>query len=125
MWTYPGDAAHAAVSSGTQAVSVVQLVSVRATASSVPRGTIVKFYGAATPVVTNQVVYLQRLVGSTWTTAATGKQIRQRMPNGTTSTGYLFSLKFATAGSFTYRAYKPAVTGLAAGSSASVALRVR
>ncbi|TDO58234.1 hypothetical protein EV651_110270 [Kribbella sp. VKM Ac-2571] len=125
LWQYAGDATHSAVGSGIQVVSVMQIVSVRATASSVARGTVVKLYGAAAPVVTNQVVYLQRLVGSTWRTAGSAKQIRQRMPNGALATGYLFSLKFSSAGTFAYRVYKPAVTGLSAGSSATVSIRVR
>lgn len=125
QWRYAGNAAHAAVSSGIQVVSVLQLVSVRATATSVVRGTTVKFYGAATPLVTNQIVYLQRQSGTTWVTAGSAKQIRQRMPNGATATGYLFSLKFSSAGTFAYRVYKPAVTGLSAGYSATVSMRVK
>jgi hypothetical protein len=125
QWRYAGDTAHTAVSSGIQVVSVLQLVSVRATASSVVRGATVKVYGAATPTVTNQVVYLQRLSGSTWRTVGSAKQIRQRMPNGALATGYLFSLKFSSAGTYSYRVYKPAVTGLSAGYSAAVSIRVR
>lgn len=125
MWSYAGDATHAAVSSTTQAISVVQLISARATATSVVRGTTVKFYGAATPTVANQVVNLQRLIGATWKPAGTAKQIRQRMPNGTLATGYIFTLKFSTPGTYTYRVYKPAVTGLAAVSSSSIIIRVR
>ncbi|MFK4088259.1 hypothetical protein ACI2LF_29370 [Kribbella sp. NPDC020789] len=124
MWSYAGDATHAAASSSGQAISVAQLVSIRATASTVRRGSTVKLYGAATPAVVNQTVTLQRLVGSTWTAAGTAKQLRQRMPNGTLTTGYIFTLKFSTPGTYTYRVAKPAVPGLAAATSSSVALRV-
>jgi serine protease len=125
QWRFAGDASHAAVNSGVQVVSVAQTVSARATASSVVRGSTVKVYGTVAPTVTNQVVYLQQLSGSTWRTVTSARLIRQRLPNGVTATGFVLTVKPSSAGTYRYRVYKPAVTGLLAGYSVTVTVAAR
>jgi hypothetical protein len=125
QWRFAGDASHAAVNSAVQVVSVAQTVSARATATSVVRGSTVKIYGTVGPTVTNQVVYLQRLSGSTWQMVTSAKQIKQKLPNGVTTTGFVLSVKPSPAGTYRYRVYKPAATGLLAGYSATITVTAR
>jgi len=125
MWQFNGVPGHAAAGSGTQTVSVAQVVTVAQTATSIVHGGVVKFYGVVSPNEVNQYVYLQVLLGGSWKTTAVKAQIvKQRLPNGVTTVGYVLALKTGSTGSFSYRVNRPATLANAAGVSKTVTLRV-
>ena len=66
---------------------------------------------------------LQKLVGRSWKWQATATIKRQKLPNGRTGTGYIFSVKLATKGTFRYRVTKAATSTLAAGTSPTVTVK--
>ena len=123
QWRFAGDLAHAPATSAVQAVSVAQVVSARVTASTVAHGATVKLYGTVSPAGTNQVVYLQRLSGTTWQTVTSAKLISQKLPNGVTTVGFVFPVKLSTAGTYRYRVYKPAAPLLLGAYSAIVSIK--
>jgi hypothetical protein len=124
QWRFGATATHAGVTSATQSVAVSQVVSIKATRTTVRHGTTVTDYGTVNPPGTGQKIYLQRLVGSKWVTAASATLKKQRLPNGVTTVGYLFTVKTAARGTFRYRVTKLATTTLAQGISATVTLKV-
>jgi hypothetical protein len=68
-------------------------------------------------------VILQHLVGRTWRNGPAATIKRQKLPNGVTTIGYVFSIKPAAKGTYRYRVEKAGTTTLAAGFSATATVR--
>lgn len=124
QWRFAATADHSGATSATQAVTVSQPVSIKATKTTVKHGSTVKIYGTVKPAGAGQQVSLQRLVRSTWKTVATATLKKQRLPNGKTVVGYVFAVTPKAAGTLKYRVTKAATATLAKGVSATVTLTV-
>lgn len=124
QWRFAATASHAGATSATQSVTVAQVVSIKATKTSVRHGTTVKIYGTVQPAGSGQKVTLQRLIGTRWKSVASATLKKQRLPSGATTVGYVFAVKTPTKGSFKYRVSKAATATLAQGVSATVTLKV-
>lgn len=124
QWRYAGSATVDAATSPTQSATVAQVVSARGTARTVKSGAAVKIYGTVKPSSTGATVYLQRLSGTKWRTVANVKTKRQRLPDGTSRVGYVFSVTPTTKGTLRYRTFKPATAALAKGVSPTIRLKV-
>jgi hypothetical protein len=123
-WAFAGNAAHLAATSAIESVAVAQVVSLRATATRLRHGTTTKLYGVVSPNEAGQYVYLQQLVGRTWKTVLRARLVRQKLPNGTTTVGYVFAPTPRSAGRYTYRVSRPATSANAAGLSVALLLTV-
>jgi hypothetical protein len=124
QWRYAGNTAHKPVNSGTQTVSVAQVVSIHSTRTTVVHGTAYKIYGTVSPPSSGQRVYLQRLLGTSWRNQVSVILKRQKLPNGVTTVGYVFTLRPSARGTYKYRAYKPATSTLVSGYSGALSIRV-
>jgi hypothetical protein len=125
QWRYAGTSTHKSITSPVALTSVVQGVSARANHGSIRHGTSVSIYGTVVPSGSGQRVYLQQLVKTTWRTLGTSATIkRQRLPNGTTTTGFVLTIKLNTRATDRFRVYKPATSTLRAGYSGSVSVKV-
>jgi hypothetical protein len=124
QWRYAGNTAHKPVNSGTQTVSVAQVVSIHSTRTTVVHGTAYKIYGTVSPPSSGQRVYLQRLLGTSWSNQGSVILKRQKLPNGVTTVGYVFTLRPSARGTYKYRTYKPATSTLVSGYSGGVSIRV-
>jgi 5-hydroxyisourate hydrolase-like protein (transthyretin family) len=123
-WQYAGDASHNASTSGTETVSVRQVVKASSTKSSVPHNVTFKIYGTVNPPSSGQKVTLQRQAGTKWNSIATVTIKKQTLPNGKTVVGFVFSVKQSTKGTFKYRVSKAATSTLLAGTSNTLTVKV-
>jgi Zn-dependent metalloprotease len=103
--------------SSPTAVRVSPLVRIAASASAVRRASMVRFSGTTTPVRRYMPAYLQVYAGSGWRTIATTRTY--------SGGGYGFAVRLNTRGRFSYRVAVAADPSSAAGTSASVVVRVR
>jgi hypothetical protein len=120
QWRYVGATGYAASTSATQTVSVSQVVAAAASPTKVRPGKTTKIYGWVSPSSSGQKVTLQRLYGKSWETVGTATVKKQKLPNGQTRVGYVFSQKLTSKATYNYRVYKPATPTLLAGYSSSV-----
>ena len=123
-WSYAGSATHNSRNSASQTVSVAPVVSAHSTKSSVQHGTAFKIWGTVNPPSSGQKLNLQRLSGTTWKTIATVTIEKQKLPNGTTTVGYVFTVKPSTKGTFKYRVHKAATSTLVAANSSTLTVKV-
>jgi hypothetical protein len=123
QWRFAGDAMHQAATSAIESVSVAQVVAVKATKTSAHVGNIVKLYGTVSPSGSGKV-YLQRRSGTSWKSVAAVSLAKQRLPDGRTVVGYVFSVKMPAKGTFAYRVYRPATATLVKGYSPTVSIKV-
>jgi hypothetical protein len=123
-WFFAGNTAHKTATSASQTVSVRQTISAHSTKTSVPHNVTWKIYGTVKPASSGQHISLQRLSGTTWSTILTVTIKSQKLPNGTTTVGFVFSVKQGTKGTFKYRAYKAATSTLVAGTSSTLTVKV-
>jgi hypothetical protein len=123
-WSYAGDATHNAKTSASQTVSVAPVISAHSTKSSVQHGTTFKIYGTVKPSSSGQKINLQRLSGTTWKTIGTVTIKKQKLPNGTTTVGFVFTVKPSTKGTFKYRVHKAATSTLVAANSSTLTVKV-
>ncbi len=124
QWRYAGGSTHAAATSPTQTVSVAQVVSAHSTKSRVARHVAFKIWGTVKPASSRQAVQLQRLFGRTWRKIASAKIKRQKLPNGSRTVGFVFTVKQRTKGTYKYRVYKPATSTLVKGYSRTLTVKV-
>jgi hypothetical protein len=124
QWRYAGTATHKPATSPTETVSVKQVVSAHSTRSTVTHGVAFKIYGTVKPASSGKTVTLQRLVGTTWNSVTSVTIKSQKLPNGVTTVGFVFTLRVSTVGTFKYRVYKPATTTLLAGYSSTLTVKV-
>lgn len=122
-WHYSGSG-YVASYSATQTVTVRQVVLIHTTKTTVVHGIAFKIYGTVKPSGSGQKVYLQRLYGTTWKTIGYVYLKKQKLPNGVTTVGYIFSTKATTKGTFKFRVMKPATSTLAKGTSATVGIKI-
>ena len=123
-WFFAGNTAHKTATSASQTVSVRQTISAHSTKTSVPHNVTWKIYGTVQPASSGQHISLQRLSGTTWHTISTATITNQKLPNGSTTVGFVFSVKQGTKGTFKYRAYKAATSTLVAGTSSTLTVKV-
>jgi hypothetical protein len=126
-WVFAATSTYAGVTSATTTVSVTQVVTVHATAKRLAHGpsAAVKLYGTVAPAVTGQRVVVQQYKSGRWvTTARAATTKRQRLPNGTTATGYVITVPEKAKGVFRYRIYRAPTSLNAAGYSATVTVTV-
>lgn len=123
-WRYAGDGGHQAATSPTQTVSVKQVVSAHSTKSSVKHGVAVKIYGTVKPASAGKTVTLQRRAGTHWKAIGTATIKKQKLPNSTTTVGFVFTVRQAAKGTFHYRVAKAATASLLAGTSSALTVRV-
>jgi Fibronectin type III domain len=122
-WRFAGTTTHKAITSSVQTVSVTQAVSIAARPTKTVHTKSIKLYGTVRPAATGQRVYLQHLVGGTWkTVAGSAKLVRQKLPNGKTAVGYVFTIHEKAKGHYTFRVIRKATTHNAAGASAALKL---
>jgi hypothetical protein len=124
QWRFAGNTAHKAATSGTQTIYVAQVVVIHTTKTTVVHNTTFKIYGTVKPSSSGQTVFLQRLIGTTWTNVASVTLKSQKLPNGITTVGYVFTLKPTAKATLKYRVYKPATSTLVKGYSSSVTITV-
>ncbi|MDX6239227.1 MAG: serine protease, partial [Kribbellaceae bacterium] len=95
-WGYNGSPDLLGSRTGNQTVEVRPTITANLSATTFKLGGTTQFYGYLRPQHVGQSVYLQRLVGSTWTTITSSKL---------NSTGnYGFAIKPTARGGYTYRA---------------------
>lgn len=123
-WNYAGDATHTARTSSAKSVSVAQVVGIHTTRTSFRHGGTVRIWGSVKPAGAGQKVTLQHLVGRTWRSGASVVLKKQKMPNGSTTVGYVFTVKEPAKGTFKFRVHKAATSALAQGTSSTVTLKV-
>jgi hypothetical protein len=124
QWRYAGTAGHATATSPTQTVSVKQTVAAHSTKSSVRHGVAFKIYGTVQPASSGRQVSLQRQAGTRWNSIGTATIKNQKLPDGSTAVGFLFTVKQATKGTFKYRVSKAATATLLAGVSTTLTVKV-
>lgn len=123
-WVYAGDSTHAAATSPVKSVSVSQVVAIHTTKTTVRHGVAFQIWGSVTPAGAGQSVTLQRFSGGTWRNVTTATLRMQKLPNGSTTVGYIFTVKQSSAGTYKYRVEKAATATLAKGDSPSVSVKV-
>ena len=80
--------------------------------------------GTVKPASSGLKVNLQRQSGTSWNTIDTATIKKQKLPNGDTSVGFVFTVKPASKGTFKYRVHKVATSTLEAANSATLTLKV-
>jgi type VII secretion-associated serine protease mycosin len=111
QWRYNGSTAYMGAVSATRLVQVRPVVTATLSTSSFPLGGSVTLSGSVRPNHAGQAVYLQRLVNGSWA------NVTSRALSSTS--GYAFTIKPSTRGTFSYRVYKPADTDHLAAASAT------
>lgn len=126
QWRYAGAAGSpgtGAATSKTTTISVSPALTAAATPTKVKHGKTVKVYGTAAPA--KGTVVLQELSGKTWkSTKITAKIAKQKLPNGKKAYGFVLPVALAKKGTYSLRAYEKAASGLAAGYSNAVKVKV-
>lgn len=110
--------------SGTETVGVRQLVSLNQTPSTIAHGKSFALWGGVTPSASGRTITLQIQRSGSFHTIGTTTTMRQKLPNGTTSVGYVFHQTQQSAGSYVYRVTVGATRSLLGGTSRSVTERV-
>jgi hypothetical protein len=123
MWQFAGSSTLNATNSGTQTVSVGQVVAAGARPTTVRHGKSIKIYGWVSPSSSGQKIVLQRLFGKAWKNFSTVTIRKQKLPNGQTRIGYVFGPKLSSKGTYRFRVYKPATSTLLAGYSSTVTVK--
>jgi hypothetical protein len=94
-WGYDGSSDLLGSRTGNFTIDVRPTITANLTSTSIKLGSSTSFYGYVRPQHNGSPIYLQRLIGSTWTTITSTKL---------NSTGnYAFGIKPAARGSYTYR----------------------
>lgn len=119
-WNYSGDSLYYASHSATSYVLVKQVVSAYPTSGRVNHGWVFKIWGRVSPTKVGVPVYLQMVSGGHWKTVSATRIYRQRLPNGQTTYGYVFSRRIYTHGRYQFRAVVNGYGGLSGGNSRSV-----
>ncbi|MDQ6875323.1 MAG: M4 family metallopeptidase, partial [Actinomycetota bacterium] len=109
-----GSASFLGATSGTVSISSVPAIAVSVSPATVPHNTYARIPVSVSPNHAGQQVTLQRLVGTTWTWVAYG--------NLNPASSVTFSVRPASAGTYTYRIYKIADYDHLVGTSPSVTL---
>lgn len=122
-YRFAGTTWHKAVTGNIVSVSVTQIVAIHTTASKIRHGHTVKIWGTVRPSGAGQQVMLQQASGRNWKTVAKAKLKKQRLPNGKTAVGYVFSRKLPSKGTYEFRVHKNATSTLAAGTSPTVTVK--
>jgi 5-hydroxyisourate hydrolase-like protein (transthyretin family) len=122
-WTFAGNSSHKTATSPTQTVSVTQVVSAHSTKSTIKHRIAFKIWGTVNPPSSGQKVTLQDLVGKLWKNIATVTIKKQKLPNGATTVGFVFTLNIAKASIVKYRVYRPATSTLLAGYSGTLTVK--
>jgi hypothetical protein len=115
--SFPGSGRYGTTSSSQVTVTVRPRVTARLAAGTVRYGQTITVTGAVSPSHAGQKVYLQRLVGRAWKTAASATLTR--------TSGYTLRARPPAKGKLTYRVYKSADADHAASASANQAVTVR
>jgi hypothetical protein len=122
-FAYHGTATHAASASGVQSVSVAYVVAASVKPGSLNHSKPAKVYGTVSPGKTGDPVTLQQLVHGTWKTLkATATLKTQKLPNGKTALGYVFTIAAAPKGTYEFRVSRSASTTNVAGVSGTLKL---
>jgi hypothetical protein len=124
QWRYAAAGSHGAATSPTQTVSVKQVVSAHSTKSSVAHNVAFKIYGTVKPASAGQQITLQRKAGTAWNNVTSVTIKNQQLPNGTTTVGFVFTVKQGSAGTYNYRVSKAATARLLAGTSSTLTVHV-
>ena len=124
QWRFAGDSSHAAVTSGTETISVRPVISSHSTNSTVAHNVAFQIYGTVKPASAGQTVHLQRQAGTAWNTISTATIKSQKLPNGSTAVGFVFTVKQSSAGTYKNRVSKGATTTLVAGTSSTMTVHV-
>jgi hypothetical protein len=123
-WQFAGDTSFNASNSAAETVSVRQVIHASSSRGTVPHNVTFKIYGTVSPASSGQKVTLQRQAGTKWNSIGTATIKKQRMPNGKTLVGFLFSVKQASKGTYKYRVTKGATSTLLAGTSNTLTVKV-
>ena len=81
-------------------------------------------YGTVKPASSGQKVTLQRQAGTSWNNIGTATIKNQKLPNGKTTVGFVFTVKQSSKGTFKYRVSKGATATLLAGLSNTLTVKV-
>lgn len=117
---FPGTSTLLPAISGTETVSVNQLVSINLTPATIAHGKTFAVWGAVTPSASGRTVTLQVKSGTSFNTVGTTTTKSQLLPNGKTGVGYVFHTSQRTAGSYVYRVLVAATSTLGGATSGSV-----
>jgi hypothetical protein len=125
-WRWMGDDSSSPATSAIQTVAVRPTLTVAATPKSVKHGKATSIYGKVAPNADGDVAVLQQRVNGVWkTTAHTDTVAKQKLPvGGATASAYLFTVKEAKAGTYSFRVSHRASVRCAVGYSAAVTVRV-
>ncbi len=124
QWRYAATAAHKAVNSATDVITVSRTTTITATARTIKKGGFTKFYGVVAPVAGGNAT-LQRKSGARWLASGHATIKKQKLPNRRTAVGYVISWKGAAKGKFTLRVSVPGATGLAGVVSSMITITVK
>jgi hypothetical protein len=123
-WTYAGDGTSFDTTSAPQTLRVAPVVAAKLTSSTVRHGSAVELWGTVKPGAAGQAVVLQIKTSKGWVKFASSKLAKQRMPNGTRTLGFVFSIVRKQAGTYSFRVVRAATSSLTTGTSATRRLRV-
>jgi hypothetical protein len=96
---------------------VAPVISAHSSKASVAHNVAFNIYGTVKPASSGQKVTLQRQAGKKWVNAGSATIKKQKLPNGTTTVGFAFTVKQRSKGTYHYRVSKAATTTLVAGTS--------
>jgi hypothetical protein len=125
-WRYKGTTGHLPATA-TTTLHVRYRVTAHLTKTHVAKGRSVRMFGVVRPQTSGVSVELLEYERSCDAYVATGQAVpakRQRLPNGTTTFGYVMKISRSSSGRHRFEAHVDADDKLAAGTSASVTLRV-
>lgn len=124
QFVYHGTATHAASTSGVQSVSVGYAVAASVKPGTVTHSKPAKIYGTVSPSKSGDKVTLQQLVHGKWKTLSKTATIKkQKLPDGKTEVGFVFTISAAAKGTYEFRISRSASATNAAGFSRAVKLK--
>ena len=122
-WVFPGDTTHAGSTSSIRTVTVAQGVKVHITAGTLKSSYTEVVYGNIVPTGSG-TVDLQIFRNGGWYRLESTTIHRQKMPNGSTYTGYTLKRRIFTKGTYRFRVYKPSTATLRYALSGTITIKV-
>ena len=122
-WVFAGDTTHTGSTSSIRTVTVAQGVKVHITAGTLKSSYTEFVYGSFAPTGSGSVD-LQIYRNGGWYRLESTTVHRQKMPNGSTYTGYLLKRRIFTKGTYRFRVYKPSTATLRYALSGTITIKV-
>jgi DNA-binding beta-propeller fold protein YncE len=123
-FSYQATASYAGSTSGVQSVSVAYAVTAALKSGKVKHAKPATLYGTVSPATAGDKVRLQQLVKGKWKTVLKPATVkRQKLPNGRTALGFVFTIAKAAKATYVYRVERPASATNTAGRSGAVKLK--